>query len=284
MNLNDMNLNNDIKFYRDFIDKNNQNDNNHNDNNDDDNNGNNNHNRIYNDDDNLTIVTARENYQNSLKTNTKNDINRTKNDINRSDSFTNVNLVQPTSPYDHKSRTYVSTDYSISQELYNTDKDIENGTNSTYVSTNGVESIGTDARTVDNNLSFNEETKEISEKNSTDVSTVDIQSEDDFLDDHSHLLIHVKDIRSEKQLTALIEYIQDGYISIENTDIEKKKLKKIIKGWNDTFENANGRVATNQEKKTLVRDMYEDYQKVIFINVAVYIYMFIHICIHIYIL
>jgi hypothetical protein len=237
MNMNDMNLNNDIKFYRDFIDKNNENENNHDDNNDDNNNGKNNHNRIYNDDENLTIVTARENYQNSLKTNTKNDINRTKNDINRtkndinrSDSLTNINLVQPTSPYDHKSKSYVSTDYTISPEFYNTDKNIENNTNNTYVSTNGVELISTDVRTVDNNLTFNEETKEISEKNSTDVSTVDIQSEDNFLDDHSHLLIHVKDIRSEKQLTALIEYIQDGYISIENTDIEKKKLKKIIKG------------------------------------------------------
>jgi hypothetical protein len=33
-------------------------------------------------------------------------------------------------------------------------------------------------------------------------------------------------------------------------------------GWNDTFEEANGRAANNQEKKSLVRDMYEDYQKV----------------------
>jgi SepF-like predicted cell division protein (DUF552 family) len=130
--------------------------------------------------------------------------------------------------------------------LNNFDKKTENKNNSTYRGTNGVELnilndntyVSTDVSTGDHNLKFNEETKEIIGKNSTDVSTVNTQDEEDFLDDHSHLLIHVKDIRSEKQLTALIEYIQDGYISIENTDIEKKKLKKIIKGWNDTFENA----------------------------------------------
>lgn len=222
MNLNDINLTDDVKFYRDFIDKNNENDKNDNDDKNKNNkNDNNNHNRTYNDDDNLTIITARENYQNSSKTNIKNDVNRTKHDINKSDSLTNVNLVQPTSPYDHKSGTYVSTDYITSPEFYDAKKKIEYGTNTTNISKNG---------TVDNNLTFNEETKEISGKNSTDVSTVDILNEDDFLDDHSHLLIHVKDIRSEKQLTALIEYIQDGYISIENTDIEKKKLKKLIKG------------------------------------------------------
>ena len=56
---------------------------------------------------------------------------------------------------------------------------------------------------------------------------------DDYNDENGnfdHLLTHVKEIRSETQLTDLIEYIQNRYISIEHTDNEKKKLKRIIKG------------------------------------------------------
>jgi SepF-like predicted cell division protein (DUF552 family) len=281
-NLNKMNLSDDIEYYRNYVNQkkgNQENYVNDDDNDDNDNyvyiydvniNKDNNYHEgnkgIYDKEENLTILTAREYYQKSLKINTKNDINRTYVSP-KSDSLTNINLVQPTSPYDQKSnRTYVSTDSTLTPELNNFDKKTENKNNSTYRNTNRVElnilNDSTDVSTGDHNLKFNEETKEITEKNSTDVSTVNTQDEEDFLDDHSHLLIHVKDIRSEKQLTALIEYIQDGYISIENTDIEKKKLKKFIKGWNDTFENDNGRAATNQEKKSQVRDVYEDYQKV----------------------
>jgi hypothetical protein len=62
---------------------------------------------------------------------------------------------------------------------------------------------------------------------------------DNFDDDENgnfdHLLMHVKEIRSESQLTDLIEFIQNRYISIEHTDNEKKKLKKIIKGMKKNF-------------------------------------------------
>ena len=44
------------------------------------------------------------------------------------------------------------------------------------------------------------------------------------------MLIHVKDIRSESQLTALISYIQEGYMSIEYSDNEKRRLKRLIRG------------------------------------------------------
>lgn len=63
-----------------------------------------------------------------------------------------------------------------------------------------------------------------------DAITEDDDDDDSYMNDYNHLLIHVKDIRSETQLTQLISYIQDGYISIEHSDNEKRKLKKIIRG------------------------------------------------------
>jgi hypothetical protein len=52
----------------------------------------------------------------------------------------------------------------------------------------------------------------------------------DRVGNYDHLLVHVKDIRSESQLTDLIEFIQDGYVTIETAAEEKKRLKRRIKG------------------------------------------------------
>lgn len=71
--------------------------------------------------------------------------------------------------------------------------------------------------------------------NNNDENEKDYDDNNDNIDDDEngnfdHLLMHVKEIRSESQLTDLIEFIQNRYISIEQTDNEKKKLKRIIKG------------------------------------------------------
>lgn len=59
----------------------------------------------------------------------------------------------------------------------------------------------------------------------------DKKNTDDKVDKkYDHLLTHVKDIRSEKQLTDLIEFIQDGYTAIEQADNDKRKSKRRIKG------------------------------------------------------
>ena len=68
-----------------------------------------------------------------------------------------------------------------------------------------------------------------------DLDATDETEDDSYMTDYDHLLVHVKEIRSESQLTSLISYIQDGYISIENSDNEKRKLKKLIRGTHHTF-------------------------------------------------
>ena len=62
-------------------------------------------------------------------------------------------------------------------------------------------------------------------------------------------------------IASLIEYIQDGYVAIEQADNDKRKYKKAIKQWNAAFEERCGRIATNTERKALAREMYESYQK-----------------------
>jgi hypothetical protein len=77
-----------------------------------------------------------------------------------------------------------------------------------------------------------------------------------------NLLVHIKSVKSEQQLVALIEYIQAGYDKIERLDNDKRFIKKQLKSWNAAFEQRNGRAPTNRERKTLARDMYEAYQQV----------------------
>jgi hypothetical protein len=76
------------------------------------------------------------------------------------------------------------------------------------------------------------------------------------------MLMHVKKIRSEQQLSALLDYIQSAYIKIENLEGEKRRLKKQLRTWNMTFERDNGRAPTSKEGKVLMKDQYMDYEQV----------------------
>eukprot|EP01034_Spumella_vulgaris_P022860 gene22860-29037_t len=76
-----------------------------------------------------------------------------------------------------------------------------------------------------------------------------------------NLLQHVKKIRSEQQLTAMLEYIQAGFNKIETLSTEKRRVKKLIRAWNASFEKKNGRLPTSNERKGHLRELYEEYQQ-----------------------
>lgn len=94
----------------------------------------------------------------------------------------------------------------------------------------------------DNEQNKIEDENDVTKNNNNDNDIIDYhnynENENEYDDNDNdnengnfdHLLMHVKEIRSESQLTDLIEFIQNRYISIEQTDSEKKKLKRIIKG------------------------------------------------------
>ena len=81
-------------------------------------------------------------------------------------------------------------------------------------------------------------------------------------DADKNLLLHVQKIRSEQQLDALIEYIQAGYIKIDSLVVEKRRLKKLIKAWNATYEKNLGRPPNASERKGHYRELFEEYQQV----------------------
>lgn len=43
-------------------------------------------------------------------------------------------------------------------------------------------------------------------------------------------------------------------------------MKKLIRAWNASYEKANGAPPTSNERKGLLRDLYEEYQQVIAIK------------------
>ena len=61
-------------------------------------------------------------------------------------------------------------------------------------------------------------------------------------DRDDHMLQHVKKIRSEQQMNALVEFIQAGFVKIEHLDAEKRRVKKLIKAWNKSYEKNTGSI------------------------------------------
>lgn len=77
------------------------------------------------------------------------------------------------------------------------------------------------------------------------------------------LLQDVREIRNEQNQLALIEYVNSNYSKIENLLVEKRRLKRLIKAWNSSYEKEHGRVPTSAERKGHLRELHEEYQQVL---------------------
>jgi hypothetical protein len=78
-----------------------------------------------------------------------------------------------------------------------------------------------------------------------------------------NLLQHVKKVRSDQQLQAMVEYLNAGMVKVETNAQEKRRLKKLIKAWNASFEKKHGRLPTSAERsKGHLRELYEEYHQV----------------------
>lgn len=78
----------------------------------------------------------------------------------------------------------------------------------------------------------------------------------------SKLLENVQKIRSEQQLTSIMEYLQVGFAKIDKLSLEKRKIKKLIKAWNATYQKQFGHIPSSSERRGHLRELYEDYHKV----------------------
>lgn len=77
------------------------------------------------------------------------------------------------------------------------------------------------------------------------------------------LVRKVRQIRNEQQWKSIVEYINAGYDKIEKLQLEKRKIKKLIKAWNQSFEKQYGRLPTTADRKGHLRDLHEEYHQVI---------------------
>jgi hypothetical protein len=79
------------------------------------------------------------------------------------------------------------------------------------------------------------------------------------------LLQNVQQIRSEQQLKAVMEYISSGLQKLEGITNEKRRVKKLIRAWNASYERKYGKLPTSAERKGHLRELHEEYQQVQFI-------------------
>lgn len=109
--------------------------------------------------------------------------------------------------------------------------------------------------------------------NSPQLASVSVKqlpvAEDDDFDDvivtgdmEMGLIKEAKKVRSEQQLSVLIDYIQAGYARLESLEYEKRRLKKIIRSWNASFERLHGRPPTTKERKMNMKEQYVEYEQV----------------------
>jgi hypothetical protein len=63
------------------------------------------------------------------------------------------------------------------------------------------------------------------------------------------------------ELHHLVESVQRSLDKAESLSHEKRKVKRIIKMWNATFEHQHGRTATQEERKQQAKAHYVEHQR-----------------------
>jgi hypothetical protein len=80
--------------------------------------------------------------------------------------------------------------------------------------------------------------------------------------DSVKLLENALKVRSEQQLNSVIEYLDIAFEKVEKLIAEKRKIKKLIKAWNLSYEKQFGHIPSSSERKGHLRELYEEYHKV----------------------
>lgn len=76
------------------------------------------------------------------------------------------------------------------------------------------------------------------------------------------LLQHVQKIRSEQQLDSIIEYLNVGFNKIDQLNLEKRRIKKLIRAWNASYLRQHDRLPTSSERRGHLRELHEEYQQI----------------------
>lgn len=160
--------------------------------------------------------------------------------INSEDEITKKHLANTGAKHPSESNSHTSSD---------SDRKIKTG----RVSSRGAERSSEAAK----NVRKMDTVRQISQSSTTS----ELVRERNNLD--SRRLKNSLNARSAQQLDSIIEYLNLGFNKIERLGGEKRKLKKLIRAWNSSYEKQFGRLPMSSERKGHVRELYEEYQKVI---------------------
>eukprot|EP00981_Chlorochromonas_danica_P000957 scaffold229_cov155-Ochromonas_danica.AAC.5 len=75
------------------------------------------------------------------------------------------------------------------------------------------------------------------------------------------LLQNLQKIRSEQQLNTVMEYINASLLKIDSLKNEKRRVKKLIRAWNASYEKQHGRLPAIADRKGHLRELHEEYQQ-----------------------
>ena len=79
--------------------------------------------------------------------------------------------------------------------------------------------------------------------------------------EHERQRAMITEHRAESQLLEIVESLQRGMDKIEMLTNEKRKVKRVIKLWNFSYEKQNGRPPSQLERKQLAKSHYLEYQR-----------------------
>jgi hypothetical protein len=69
-------------------------------------------------------------------------------------------------------------------------------------------------------------------------------------------------LKNEQQLNSLMEYLSSGFNKAEKLEHERRRIKRLIKAWNSSYQQEFGKLPSSSERKGHLRDLHEEYHKV----------------------
>lgn len=75
------------------------------------------------------------------------------------------------------------------------------------------------------------------------------------------LVMDVQQIRSQQQMRAVVEHMSAQQMKIEGLANEKRRVKKLIRAWNASYERQHGRLPGSGDRKGHLRELHEEYQQ-----------------------
>jgi hypothetical protein len=72
----------------------------------------------------------------------------------------------------------------------------------------------------------------------------------------------LKEIQNEQQQMVLVDYVTNCQSKIASMSDEKRRLKRLIRTWNTSYEKLHGHLPTSADRTGHLRELHEEYQQV----------------------